>query len=118
MLWVAAVFVAAFAFFPTCLGAILGAGEEPSSPVATGMMVENPNAMVLPVAGMTCEACAMSLQKSLAAVPGVAQAEVDYAGEQAIVLPDAGKAVTRDSLVEAVERSGYEVEEAETTDAP
>ncbi|MEX2581398.1 MAG: mercuric transporter MerT family protein [Verrucomicrobiales bacterium] len=107
MLWVAAVFVAAFALFPNYLGALLGNDGGDSANAAT--WTSAPNVISLPVEGMTCEACAISLEKHLAEVPGVARASVDYPDGRAVVLPSKETGPTSGALREAVEQSGYRV---------
>jgi len=61
----------------------------------------------IPIAGMTCEACAAPVQASLAKVPGVRSAKVSYADQQAVVLTDAG--VATDALAGTIEAAGYQV---------
>ncbi|EWS62092.1 Copper-exporting P-type ATPase A [Methylibium sp. T29-B] len=67
----------------------------------------------LQVTGMTCASCVMRVEKSLKAVPGVQQASVNLATEQASVSADSG--VTADTLTAAVRKAGYEVATTETT---
>ena len=62
----------------------------------------------LPIAGMTCAACAGRVQRALGKVPGITEASVNLATERAELrgtapLPD---------LVAAVEKAGYTVPEA------
>ena len=61
----------------------------------------------LPLAGMTCAACAARIEKSLNKLPGVV-ANVNFAAESANVTlePNASSAA---SVVEAIERTGYSV---------
>ncbi len=70
----------------------------------------------LPISGMTCASCALRVEKALRKVPGVLEASVNLASEQASVsyLPaSAGRA----DLVAAVERAGYGVIETGAADA-
>ncbi|MDP2005956.1 MAG: heavy metal translocating P-type ATPase [Rubrivivax sp.] len=67
----------------------------------------------LQVTGMTCASCVMRVEKSLKAVPGVSQASVNLATEQASV--SAEPAVTADTLAAAVRKAGYDVTTTETT---
>jgi Cu+-exporting ATPase len=62
----------------------------------------------LPVRGMTCGNCARTVEKKLAATPGVAQVTVDLEGGSAIVVYDAA-AVKPEALAGAVRQLGYEV---------
>lgn len=61
------------------------------------------------IKGMTCEACAVHIQKGLNAVPGVRNASVDYEKAQAEVSVDPASPPSRDALVKAVNQEGYEV---------
>ena len=60
-----------------------------------------------PIEGMTCASCASRIESAVAAVPGVHEATVNLATEEASVQADA--TVDAASLRAAVERSGYEV---------
>ena len=62
----------------------------------------------LPVRGMTCGNCARSVERTLAATPGVTKALVELQGERAIVEYDSAQ-VTREVLARAVRELGYEV---------
>jgi Cu+-exporting ATPase len=62
-------------------------------------------AIQLDVAGMTCASCALSVEKALAALPGVARAAVNLASEVATVVPREGFALP--AALAAVERAGY-----------
>ena len=64
-----------------------------------------------PVEGMTCGSCVARVEKALAALPGVQQASVNFATEQASV--KAGPGVTLDLLKAAVEKAGYALGSAE-----
>lgn len=61
----------------------------------------------LSIQGMTCEQCAVHLQKALAKVPGVAEAKVIYAKAEASVCTRPGANVTGETLVKVVEKAGY-----------
>ena len=63
----------------------------------------------LPIEGMTCASCVARVEKALAATPGVAEASVNFATEQANV--KAGPEVTLATLKAAVEKAGYAVGE-------
>jgi len=62
----------------------------------------------LPVRGMTCGNCARSVEKKLAATPGVARVTVDLAGGSASVEYDAAS-VKPETLANAIRQLGYEV---------
>lgn len=62
----------------------------------------------LPVTGMTCQACARTIERALERVPGLAQAEVNYGSRTATVeLGEASPAAVR----AAIEAAGYGVPE-------
>lgn len=61
----------------------------------------------IPIAGMTCEACAVGVRAELSKVPGVRGAEVSYEGQRAVVVTDAS--VDSAALTKAVESAGYKV---------
>jgi len=65
-------------------------------------------AISLPVTGMSCVACARTIQRTLEAVPGVSAAGVNFATNRATVRFDPSL-VTVDSLAEAVRSVGYDV---------
>jgi len=59
----------------------------------------------LAISGMTCAACAGRVERALAAVPGVASAQVNLATERAGVTGSAKPA----TLIAAVRKAGYEI---------
>lgn len=61
------------------------------------------------VGGMTCGSCAARIQKVLLRQPGVADAEVNYATGRAVVTPAAGETVDNASLVDVVQKAGYDL---------
>ena len=71
----------------------------------------------IPVIGMSCAACAITVEKSLAKHPGVKSASVNYANHAAWVEWDE-KETTLPQLQEAVQHAGYEllIEELEAED--
>ncbi|MFR0692455.1 heavy metal translocating P-type ATPase [Enterobacterales bacterium AE_CKDN230030158-1A_HGKHYDSX7] len=74
------------------------------------MSSANPIELDLPVSGMTCASCAGRVERALRKVPGVQEASVNLASEQARVQlagPSDGK--TLPALVAAVEQAGYQV---------
>jgi Cu+-exporting ATPase len=58
-----------------------------------------------PVEGMTCASCVARVERSLTAIPGVAEAAVNLAMEGATVKADSS--VSLDVLRTAVEKAGY-----------
>jgi Cu+-exporting ATPase len=64
--------------------------------------------LFMAVRGMSCAACVARVEKALRKVPGVAQAQVNFATEMASVTPVSGGAVPgMDALVSAIEAAGY-----------
>jgi len=76
------------------------------------MSVTAPERIDLPVGGMTCAACARSIELALSATPGVARASVNLATETATVEYDPARAKVRD-FVSAIEDLGYSVPESD-----
>ncbi len=67
-----------------------------------------PGTLLLPVEGMTCASCVTRIEKALKKVPGVQEASVNLATEQARVVFDPAQA-GREQLTAAVEKAGYQV---------
>ncbi|MEE9567650.1 MAG: copper ion binding protein, partial [Desulfobacteria bacterium] len=72
--------------------------------------------VTLPVQGMSCASCVEKVQKALSQVPGVIQADVNFATEKATVKYIPGQATVRD-MSEAVEAIGYKILEVDEGDA-
>jgi P-type Cu+ transporter len=62
----------------------------------------------IPITGMTCTTCALTVEKGLAETPGVAKASVNFASEKASVEYDPGK-TNLTKLAKAVAELGYSV---------
>ena len=62
----------------------------------------------LSIAGMHCASCVKAIETALLRVEGVYEASVNFATEKALVVFDPAK-VTRDTLEETVEATGYQV---------
>ncbi|WP_448594332.1 heavy metal translocating P-type ATPase [Thermoflexus hugenholtzii] len=71
-------------------------------------MTTAPREVVLPIIGMTCANCARTVERALKRTPGVVEASVNFAAEQAVVLLDPSAADLRQA-VERVRAAGYEV---------
>ena len=61
---------------------------------------------VIRVEGMHCHKCEQAIQRSLAALPGVREVEVDFASGQASVIFDRN-AVSISKLMETIDAAGY-----------
>jgi P-type Cu+ transporter len=68
------------------------------------------------IGGMTCASCVRRVEKALAKVPGVEQVSVNLATEKATV--HAEPSVSRDQLLAAVTKAGYEATFIEPEAAP
>ena len=66
-----------------------------------------PGSIQLQVNGMTCASCVMRVEKALKAVPGVHQASINLATEQASVRADL--TVNAQTLATAIRKAGYDV---------
>jgi P-type Cu+ transporter len=77
------------------------------------MNVVAPERVDLPVSGMTCAACARSIERTLATTPGVKRAQVNFATSTATVEYDGSRARVGD-FVGAIEELGYGVPETES----
>lgn len=67
----------------------------------------------LAIEGMNCVTCSQAIEKSLAAVPGVKSANVNFAAETAYVEGDVAQ-VTMEKLAKAVAAAGYRVRKPRT----
>jgi Cu+-exporting ATPase len=74
------------------------------------MNVSAPERIDLPVSGMTCAACARTIERKLSKTPGVERARVNLATETATVEYDPGRVRIND-FVGAIEGLGYGVPE-------
>ena len=104
MIWVATVFVVAFAFFPSYAGYFVRV-ETPEA----GAAEASGQTLKIEIDQMTCKACAVHAHNELAKVPGVLRVAVSYADSQGVVVVDATSPPSSESLVSAVERAGYKV---------
>lgn len=81
VLWVSTVVVLAFAAFPNYAGYAIRASNSNTS-VDQASLVSLPK-VSLEIEGMTCDACAAGLEKSLGKLDGVAQAKVNFESKTA-----------------------------------
>lgn len=83
--------------------------------VTTGVpeKVEGPVRAEIPIIGLDCATCVVTIEKSLRAVPGVQQATVNFANEMAFVTYDPGVA-DLENLTGAIKSTGYRVGGAKT----
>ena len=64
--------------------------------------------IILPIKGMHCASCAITIEKSLKRIPGAKTANVNFASEKANIEYDFNK-VDEEKLEDAVKDAGYEV---------
>lgn len=100
---------------PDCLARFVtdgtGAADEPNPTVTSPEPAPSSEAWTVPIRGMHCASCVLTVEEALQALPGVRRVEVQLATQTARVEADA--AVPAAALVEAVRRRGYDVETAE-----
>jgi copper chaperone CopZ len=104
MLWIATFIILLFAQFPQSMGMLRGDRGSSTSPIS----VDDQQRVVLQIEGMTCEACASTVEQALRSVPGVSAATVSYEIKQATVFLPKGEIVPREALLQAVRKTGYE----------
>ncbi len=87
---------------PASNGVPASNGAPPSNGTAAGTVLH------LPVKGMTCSACAATVEKGLRGLPGISSAAVNFATREATLegLPPGGM----DEVVERVRSVGYDVD--------
>ena len=114
MLWVATVFVIAFALFPYYSPALMRAfvGTATANLGASGPLNQatQQTTRIYHIDGMTCSACAAGLEIQLAKLPGVTEAHVRFDDSTATIrsAPDE----PQDEVVRAtVEHSGFKIAE-------
>ncbi len=81
-------------------------GAALTSPRAVNAVAVPASVVTLHVTGMTCSACAVSIEKELRTVPGVSSAQVDFEKARATVQLTTSRPDTQ-VLVAAVEKAGY-----------
>jgi len=67
----------------------------------------------VPIVGMNCASCAVTIEKSISSLPGVGQAKVNFANEKATVAFDP-KITDAGQITERVKSAGYQVGGATT----
>lgn len=114
MLWVAGVFVIAFALFPYYSPALVRAfAGPPANVTATGNgadPAEPASTRVFHIQGMTCPTCAATLEVHLAKLPGVAEARVSF-DNAAATIRSAPDTPSPDAVRTAVEQVGFKLAE-------
>jgi Cu+-exporting ATPase len=74
----------------------------------SGVVLLAEKKITLPVTGMSCANCAMTIERTVKKAPGVTEANVNFASEQATISYDPDS-VQLESLVERIQDAGYGV---------
>ena len=98
-LWLATAAAAAFLFFPDYVGVFADVrdADQPARPAWVELHID----------GMSCEGCAVGIQRALLDLEGVQTADVSYEQGSARIAVDPESSITGETLVEVVERAGY-----------
>src|SRR5205085_6406041 len=99
-------------FGPREGGGVEGRSSRPRLRSAR-MNTAAPERVDLPVSGMTCAACARTIERTLAGTSGVERAKVNLATNTATVEYDPARVKPGD-LIGAIEELGYGVPQSET----
>ncbi|MBI4363847.1 MAG: cation transporter [Candidatus Latescibacteria bacterium] len=99
ILWIVTALTIGVATYPNWGAAI-------SRPSAANAVAVPASVVTLDVTGMSCSACAVSIEKELRAVPGVSDAQVDFEKAKATVQLNSSHPDLQ-ILVAAVEKAGY-----------
>ena len=103
-LWILTVFVGLIAFFPNYLSAFISDANNDSL-----INSEKYKTSTILVSGMTCEACSVSLETGLKAIPGIKAVSVDYESGLATVGVDKSQGIPLFSIENVIKKLGYEV---------
>lgn len=87
----------------------------PLSPMIEQKEANGPKRIALSLSGMHCSSCALLIERSIKKVPGVRQANVNFAAEKASVLFDPS-AASVEQLLKAVEKAGYRAQPVDEKD--
>ena len=101
MLGIVTILILLFAMFPHWIGLFLGGKAN------TAINSDDQQQVVLEVQGMSCPGCAVVIEKSLRAVPGVSRAFVRYEKSEAVVVVPQGQPIPCDAILQAVRQAGY-----------
>jgi len=74
------------------------------------------NKIRIEIEGMHCSSCANLIERSLKKVPGVSQANVNFAAEKANIIYDEAQ-VKPQNLIEAIKKAGYKAELVDSKDS-
>ena len=74
---------------------------------------QNLQTLTLPVSGMDCGGCVLSVDKAVRALPGVSEVQVSLEAANVVAQIDPAR-VTREALVTAIEEAGFDVPAAQS----
>jgi copper chaperone CopZ len=103
MLWGVAILAVGFLFFPSYMKFLL-TGEGAAAPAANNPLVST---TTFAVQGMTCEGCAVPVEKAVKDIPGVLAVKVDYDKKRMVVSTEACCPAPVEAIVQALEKAGY-----------
>lgn len=83
----------------------IGGGGDQDTAVAQFDAVSGKQ-VVLPVEGMTCASCAISVKWALNSVEGISDVKVDV-GKAQVAVTYADGSVTLDQMIEAINKTGF-----------
>ncbi|MCL5407620.1 MAG: heavy metal translocating P-type ATPase [Patescibacteria group bacterium] len=78
--------------------------------------MNSPKKISLSLSGMHCTSCALIIERSIKKLPGISQANVNFAAEKAIVLFDEKSTSSKD-IIQAIKKAGYKAETINEKDA-
>lgn len=83
---------------------------EPSKPTSSkSVSSDSSHRTHLSLSGMHCSSCAGLIERGLKKVPGVSEANVNFAAEKVLIFHDPAKA-NEQTLIEAIQKTGYQAE--------
>ncbi len=109
LLWLAALAVAALAFFPS-YGLKLVGKPKAAAQVSSGAL----QTAELKIRGMDCPVCSGVIQRKLLETPGVVSAEVRYPAGSATIRFDPSK-IDAEKLISTVNETGYKATPADSS---
>ena len=70
--------------------------------------------MVFSIDGMSCQACALRIEKVLRRQDGIQEANVNFAGESAEVIFD-GQTIQKNQIIQKIQQAGFDAQEMQNT---
>ncbi|MBI4603491.1 MAG: heavy-metal-associated domain-containing protein [Planctomycetes bacterium] len=107
VLWIAAAAALAAASFPYYAPLLLSSRPRVEKAAAGPTRV-----LTLRIDGMTCEACALQLERKPAGIPGVQRVVVSFQDGRAVLTLDAKRPPAPSPIMKAVAEAGFEARES------